>query len=261
MPLKYGVRWIFPLLFLWILMGCGDTREKLVIATDTTLIPMSFIGEDGKIVGFEPDLIDAVARIANFDYEMVSVEWAGLFGGLITNKYDAVIASVTILEERRQRMAFSIPYLRSGLALVVRRDQEGIESIEDIKKNNLLIGAQMGTTSYFYLEKDPAIRKKGYQAYGHAVADLIKGEVDAVIGESTGTLYYKNQKKEYFRKIKMVGEILTEELYGIVLNKDNPALLARINRALEQLLKDGTLARLHQKWELGRAARVPAVRP
>ncbi len=255
-PRRIG--WAFLVLCLLIL-GCGNEKKKLVFATDTTLIPMSFIGDDGKISGFEPDLIGEISKIAGFDYELVSVEWTGLFGGLITQKYDAVIASVTILEERKKRMAFSVPYLRSGLALVVRRDSEKINSVEDLKRKRLLIGAQLGTTSYFYLEKDPAVRKKGYQAYGHAVADLIKGEIDAVLGESTGTLYYKNQRKDYFQKIKMVGEILTEEYYGIVLRKTNPDLLAKIDTALKQLLKDGAVSRLHAKWELGKAAQVPAL--
>lgn len=246
-----------------VLCGCGNdskltAKPTIVVATDTTLIPMSFVDDQGKIAGFEPDLVQAIAEIAGFDYEIINVEWPGLFGGLITKKFDLVISSVTILEERKKRMAFSIPYLQSGLALVVRRDTEGVESFADVKAKNLLTGAQMGTTAYFYLEKDPALRKKGYQAYGHAVADLINGEIDAVLGESTGTLYYKNQKKEYFQKIKMVGEILTEEHYGIVLRQDNAQLLQKINAALERLLQDGTVANLHAKWDLGKAAQIPA---
>ena len=168
-----------------------------------------------------------------------------------------VISSVTVLEERKERMAFSEPYLKSGLALVVRRNQEDINSFEDAKKNNFLIGAQIGTTAYFFLEKDPAIRKKGYQMYGHAVADLINGEIDAVLGESTGTLFYKNKHKPLFEKIKMVGEIMTNEHYAIVLRKEDTALLSQVNSALHKILKDGTVVRLHKKWDLGQAAQVP----
>ena len=241
--------------------GCSDdppqTKAKLIIATDTTLVPMSFIGDQGNLIGFEPDLIAHIAKIAGFDYEMISVAWPGLFGGLITQKFDMVISSVTILEERKKRMAFSSPYLKSGLALVVRKDTQGVESIEDVKTNKLLAGAQVGTTAYFYLENDPAIRKKGYEAYGHAITDLINGELDAVLGESTGTLYYKNQREEYFKQIKMVGEIITEEYYGIVLNKKNKELLKKINQAIEELLRDGTIKKLHAKWNLGKAAQLP----
>jgi len=86
---------------------------------------------------------------------------------------------------------------------------------------------------------------------------LIKGELDAVLGESTGTLYYKNNDKPVFDKIKMVGEILTNEYYGIAVRKDNPALLKTIDKSLKALLANGTVERLHKKWDLGQAAVIP----
>jgi len=186
--------------------------------------------------------------------KLVNVEWAGLFGGLITNKFDMVISSVTILEERKQRMDFSIPYLKSGLALVVRKDEKNILSFEDAKINSSLVGAQVGTTSYYYLEKEPAIRAKGYQMYGHAISDLINGKVDAVLGESSGTLFLKN--KPVFQEIKMVGKMLSSEFYAVVLRKNENILLTRINSAIKNLISDGTLEQLHKKWELGQAAQI-----
>ena len=248
---------IFALVFL--MAGCDNSPsgKTYLVATDATLVPMSFMSVGNDIIGFEPDLMRALAKEAGINIRIINVEWAGLFGGLITNKFDMVISSVTVLEERKTRMSFSEPYLKSGLALVVRRNQEGINSFADAKKNNFLIGAQIGTTAYFFLEKDPAIRKKGYQMYGHAVADLINGEIDAVLGESTGTLFYKNKHKPLFEKIKMVGEIMTNEHYAIVLRKEDTALLTQVNSALQKILKDGTVVRLHKKWDLGQAAQVP----
>ena len=242
-----------------LIVGCdnGPSSKTYLVATDTTLVPMSFMSVGNDIIGFEPDLIRALAKEAGINIRLINIEWAGLFGGLITKKFDMVISSVTVLEERKTRMSFSEPYLKSGLALVVRRNQEDISSFEDAKKNNFLIGAQIGTTAYFFLEKDPAIRKKGYQMYGHAVADLINGEIDAVLGESTGTLFYKNKHKPLFEKIKMVGEIMTNEHYAIVLRKEDTVLLTQVNSALQKILKDGTVVRLHKKWDLGQAAQVP----
>ncbi len=245
--------------------GCGESpatnapaRQKIVMATDTNLIPMAFINDQNQLTGFEPDLIHAIADHVGFDVEIVSVAFPGLFGGLITGKFDLVMSSITILEERKERMAFSVPYLKSGLALVVRKDQQGIQSVTDLRDKNLTVGAQRGTTAYFYLEKYPSLKIKGYDAHGHAVTDLINGEIDGVLGESTGTLYYKNQQKDYFKKIKMVGEILTEEYYGIVFRKDEKALLAKVNAALTELLEDGTVKKLHAKWNLGAAAQLPS---
>ena len=248
---------IFALVFL--MAGCDNSPsgKTYLVATDATLVPMSFMSVGNDIIGFEPDLMRALAKEAGINIRLINVEWAGLFGGLITKKFDMVISSVTVLEERKTRMSFSEPYLKSGLALVVRRNQEGINSFADAKKNNFLIGAQIGTTAYFFLEKDLSIRKKGYQMYGHAVADLINGEIDAVLGESTGTLFYKNKHKPIFEKIKMVGEIMTNEHYAIVLRKEDTALLSQVNSALHKILKDGTVVRLHKKWDLGQAAQVP----
>jgi polar amino acid transport system substrate-binding protein len=252
------------LVLLWTATGCGEkaeqtqeARQKLVVATDTNLIPMAFVNDQNQLTGFEPDLIKAIAESAGFDIEIISVAFPGLFGGLITGKFDLVISSITILEERKERMAFSIPYLKSGLALVVRKDLEGVGSVEDLRDRNLIAGAQNGTTAYFYLEKYPALKKKGYDAHGHAVTDLINGKIDAVLGESTGTLYYKNQKKDYFQKIKMVGNILTEEYYGMVLRKENHELLVKVNTELKKLLADGTVQKLHTKWDLGNSSVVP----
>ena len=239
--------------------GCDNSPsgKTYLVATDATLVPMSFMSVGNDIIGFEPDLMRALAKEAGINIRIINVEWAGLFGGLITKKFDMVVSSVTVLEERKARMAFSEPYLKSGLALVIRKNQEGINSFADAKKNNFLIGAQIGTTAYFFLEKDPSIRKKGYQMYGHAVVDLINGKIDAVLGESTGTLFYKNKHKPLFEKIKMVGEIMTNEHYAIVLHKEDTVLLTQVNSALQKILKDGTLARLHKKWDLGQAAQVP----
>jgi ABC-type amino acid transport substrate-binding protein len=242
-----------------LMTGCDSspTGKTYLVATDATLVPMSFMSVGNTLIGFEPDLMRAVAKEAGINLQLVNVEWAGLFGGLITKKFDMVISSVTVLPERKERMAFSQPYLKSGLALVVRKNQEGIDTFADAKKNNLLIGAQVGTTAYFFLEKDPAVRHKGYQMYGHAVADLINGKIDAVLGESTGTLFYQNQNKPLFEKIKMIGEIMTNEHYAIVFRKEDTDLRTQINSALQKVLKNGTATRLHKKWDLGLAAQIP----
>ena len=91
--------------------------------------------------------------------------------------------------------------------------------------------------------------------YGHAISDLINGKVDAVLGESSGTLFLKN--RPLFQEIKIVGEILSNEFYAVVLRKDENQLMAQINSAIKNLIADGTIAQLEKKWDLGQAAQVP----
>ncbi len=241
--------------------GSQGLPDKIIVATDATLVPMSFINDQNKIDGFEKDLIAAIAKEMGVELEIVNVEWAGLLGGLLTKKYNAAISSITILKERKDKMAFSIPYLKSGLSIVVRLDSEGISTMEHLQEKKMVVAAQRGTTAYFYLKDHSGIRSVGYEQYGHAIQDLIKGEVDAVLGESTGTLYYKKNENAIFKKIKMVGDILTNEYYGIAMRKDDGSLLKAINKALEKLFKKGAVQALHTKWELGRAAVVPEIPP
>jgi cystine transport system substrate-binding protein len=236
----------------------GSVLKKIKVATDATLVPMSFMNDQNQIDGFDRALMEAIAKEAGLEIEMVNVEWAGLLGGLTTGKYDAAISSITILEERQKKMGFSTPYLKSGLSIVVRKETKGVSTMDDLLQKNMMVGAQRGTTAYFLLKDHPAIRNMGYESYGHAVQDLIKGELDAVLGESTGTLYYKNKDKPVFDKIKLVGEILTNEYYGIAVRKDNPALLNAIDKSLKSLLANGTVKRLHQQWDLGQAAIIPS---
>ena len=250
------------ILLLSLLPACGPDSgkisKKIRVATDATLVPMSFMNDQNQIDGFDRALMEAIAKEAGLELEMVNVEWAGLLGGLTTGKYDAAISSITILEERRQKMAFTIPYLKSGLSIAVRKETQGVTTMDDLLKKNMMVGAQRGTTAYFFLKDHPAIRNLGYESYGHAVQDLIKGELDAVLGESTGTLYYKRKEKPVFDKIKMVGEILTNEYYGIAVRKDNPALRQVLDNTLKVLLANGTVEQLHKKWDLGQAAIIPA---
>lgn len=236
----------------------GSVSKKIKVATDATLVPMSFMNDRNQIDGFDRTLMEAIVKEAGLELEMVNVEWAGLLGGLTTGKYDAAISSITILEERKQKMGFSAPYLKSGLAIVVHKETNGVATVEDLQNKNMMVGTQSGTTAYFYLKDHPAIRNIGYESYGHAVQDLINGELDAVLGESTGTLYYKNKDKPVFKKIKMVGEILTNEYYGIAVRQDNPTLLQTLDKALKTLLSNGTVERLHHQWDLGQAAVIPS---
>lgn len=233
-------------------------KQKLAIAIDATFIPMSFVNDQGQLSGFEVDLIKAVVEEAGYDFELINVEWGGLFGGLISKKFDLLISSITILEKRKERMAFSIPYLQSGVALLTLKDLKNVKSLEDLKSHNGAVGAQLNTTSYFYLEKFKNIQKRGYDKFAHAVLDLTNGRIIAVLGDTVQINYFHKQNKKLNDKTRIAGQRLTAENYGIVFRKDNPKLLADINGALSRLLKNGTVQKMLVKWDLGKLSAVPA---
>jgi glutamine transport system substrate-binding protein len=243
-------------------LGCGQGSHKdktpaLVIAIDATFVPMSFLNQRGEMDGFEVDLIKEVVKNAGFDHELVNVEWGGLFGGLITKKFDLVISSITILEERRNRMAFSIPYLQSGVAVLVRKDIGNADNLEQLAESKAKVGAQINTTSYYFLQKYAGIKIKTYEKFGHAVIDMINEGNDGVIGDSVQVNYYFNKKKKLRGNARLLGSRMTSEFYGIVLHKENLALKQKIDSSLTELLRNGTVQKLHEKWDLGEFSIVP----
>ena len=258
---KHTLNFVLAVFFIFSL-GCGQGSQEsqsssLVIAIDATFIPMSFLNDRGELDGFEVDLIKAVAKNAGFDYELVNVEWGGLFGGVITKKFDLVISSITILEERKNRMAFSIPYLQSGVAVLVRKDIQNVDNLEKLAEGKATVGAQINTTSYYFLQKYEGIKIKTYEKFGHAVIDLANEGNDAVVGDSVQVNYYFNKNKELSQNTRFLGSRLTSEYYGIVLRKDNLELKRKIDASLTELLENGTVQKLHDKWNLGEFAVVP----
>jgi polar amino acid transport system substrate-binding protein len=234
-----------------------ESKSGVVVAIDATFIPMSFMNTENQLDGFEVDLIKEVAQEANLKYELVNVEWGGLFGGLITGKFDLVISSVGIIEERKKRMAFSIPYIQSGAAVLVRNNMTDIKSLEDLEEQNATVGAQINTTSHYFLEKYSGIKIKTFEKFGHAVIDLANEGVDAVVGDSVQANYYFRNNKDLEGQARFVGSRMTSEFYGIVLRKEDKELKDKIDASLTRLLKNGTISRLHKKWELGEFATVP----
>ena len=104
-------------------------KTKIVIATDATWPPMEMVDESKEIVGFDIDLMKAAAKAGGFEVEFQNTAWDGIFAGLEAGEYDAVMSSVTITDERKQTMDFSVPYINAGQILVVRKASSGVTTL------------------------------------------------------------------------------------------------------------------------------------
>ena len=155
------------------------------------------------------------------------------------------------------RMAFSIPYLQSGVAVLVRKDIQNVDNLEKLAEIKATVGAQINTTSYYFLQKYEGIKIKTYEKFGHAVIDLANKGNDAVVGDSVQVNYYFNKNNELTQSARFLGSRMTSEFYGIVLRKDDIDLKQKIDASLTALLNNGTIQKLHDKWNLGKFAVVP----
>jgi len=220
---------------------------KIVVATDATWPPMEYVDEKTKeIVGFDVDLMKAIADAAGFEVEFKNTAWDGIFAGLAAGKYDAVMSSVTITEERKKEMDFSKPYINAGQVLIVRKEVTGVTTLEDLKGKT--VGAQIGTTGSFEVEKVKGVTLKTYDEIGLAFEDLVNGRIEGVVADTPVAADFALQNPEYKGKLKIVGEPFTEEYYGIAVQKGNKEVLDLINRGLDKVLDTQLYKDIKKKW-------------
>ncbi|NLE76560.1 MAG: transporter substrate-binding domain-containing protein, partial [Chloroflexi bacterium] len=150
--------------------------KKFVVATDAAFPPMEFVDENKQIVGFDIDLLTAIAQEMGFEVEFKNTAWDGIFAGLEVGEYDAIISAVTITDERKEKYAFSDPYINAGQAVVVPADEAAIASHEDLAGKT--VGAQIGTTGAFALQEIEGATLKQYDTIDLALMDLVNGNLD-----------------------------------------------------------------------------------
>jgi polar amino acid transport system substrate-binding protein len=219
---------------------------KIVIATDATFPPMEMVSESKAIVGFDIDLMNAAAKNAGFTVEFKNTAWEGIFAGLDSGKYDAIMSSVTITDERKKTMDFSIPYINAGQILVVKTEVSGVVKLTDLKGKT--VGVQIGTTGAFEVDKVPDVKKKEYDDIGLAFADLAIGRIEGVVVDTPVAAQYALQSADYKGKLKIVGQAFTEEFYGVAVKKGNKNILNLINAGLKKAIDSGEEKTLEAKW-------------
>jgi polar amino acid transport system substrate-binding protein len=227
-----------------VLSGCGPKTTKVRIATDATWPPFESVNEQTKeIEGFDIDLMTAIAEKAGLEIEFMNVAWDPLLAGMAQCTYDAAISAMTITEERKKQFLFSDPYFFAGQIVTVRIDNTEIASKHDLPGK--VVGAQIGTTGSFEVEKIGGATLKTYDDIGLAYQDLMNGQIDAVVADNPLALGYVGENPD---KLKTVGEVFTDENYGIAVCKTKADLLAKINAGLKAVKEEGLIEQLVEKW-------------
>jgi polar amino acid transport system substrate-binding protein len=226
--------------------GAAGGKMKIVIATDATWPPMEMVDENKEIVGFDIDLMKAAAKAGGFEVEFQNTAWDGIFAGLETGEYDAVMSSVTITEERKVTMDFSVPYINAGQILIVRKDTSGVTTLKDLVGKS--VGAQIGTTGSFEVEKVAGVELRTYDEIGLAIEDLVNKRIDAVVCDTPVAADYALMNPNFKDKLKIVGEPFTEEYYGVAVKKGNTKVLDVINAGLKKVLDTNTYKQIENKW-------------
>ncbi len=229
--------------------AAGDKQlpEKLIMGVDDSFPPMGFRDESGEIVGFDIDLAKAVGEHLGVTIEVQSIEWAVKEQELNTKKIDLIWNGYTINEERQKQVLFSKPYLANNQVIVVKKDS-GYKTFADLKGKK--VGIQTGSSAMDALDEATELKSSLGQVVEFkenvmALMDLDKGGVDAVAVDEVVANYYIAKDKYSF---VLMDEKLAPEEYGIGFRKEDTYLAEAFNNALLEMHKDGSLAKVAEKW-------------
>jgi lysine-arginine-ornithine-binding protein len=208
--------------------------------------PMEFVNENGDIAGFDVDLVNAIAERAGFEIEWINTRWDGIFVALASGEFDIVASSATITAEREETVDFSDPYFYAGQSIAVREaDAATISTPEDLA--GLRVAVQAGTTGDIYVTDNiPGAEVVRYDEITLAFQALGSGDVDAVVNDNivSADIIAKNPELGAV----LVGDLLSEEHYGIAVQQEKPELREAINTALAEIIADGTYREIYLKW-------------
>ncbi len=229
--------------------GVAQAAEHLRIATEGAYPPFNGIAADGRLVGFDIDIAHALCTRMGAECEIVAQDWDGLIPGLQAKKFDAVIASMTITQERRKQVAFTHKYYATPLAIAAPKDS-GLRTAEAAGFAGKTVGVQAASVIFDFVDK--AYRQAGadiraYPSYEEAMADLANGRLDAVVSDRIFLAEWL--KKDGAGCCRMVGAIPASGTEaGIAVRLEDTALRDRFDAALAAIRADGTYNAIEAKY-------------
>ncbi|HEX9789752.1 MAG TPA: ABC transporter substrate-binding protein [Kiloniellales bacterium] len=226
--------------------------KKVRIGTEGAYPPFNFIDPDGKLQGFDVEIAKALCAAAKFDCEFVVQDWDGIIPGLLAKKFDAIIASMSITEERKQKVDFTDKYYNTP-AKFVAKEGANFEITKDGLKGKS-VGVQRATIHENFLRDNfgDVIDIKSYATQDEANADLVAGRVDLVLADSVA-LDEGFLKTDSGKGFAFIGPGYNDPKWfgdgaGIAVRKGEPELLDGLNAALKQILADGTYKKINDKY-------------
>ena len=243
-------------------IGLGTSQsasaETLRVGMECTYAPFNYRTADGALTGYDVDVAKGVGKLINADLEFVCQKWSGMIPALLANKFDLVVASMSITDKRKLKMDFSVPYRISVGRLVGPKDA-GYNLFDDSGKalsgnfKGLKVGLERSSTyANWFAAKLPDASIVFYDSSETMYIDLQNGRTDMIMTNPMKA-HLKFLSKENGAGFEFVSPQIDEVEYfgigvGIGLRKGNEALLARLNKAVTTLSNDGSLERYALKY-------------
>ncbi|MEV0336965.1 amino acid ABC transporter substrate-binding protein [Nocardia sp. NPDC050717] len=220
----------------------ADDPNVLKVGTEGTYAPFSY-QDNGTLTGYDVEVAQAVGEKLGKRVEFVQTPWDSIFAGLESQRFDLVANQVTVNPERTAKYSLSQPYTTSEGVIVTKSDNTTITTLADLAGKTT---AQSATSNWGQVAKDAGAKVEAVEGFVQAVQLLKSGRVDATVNDTLAVGEYT--KKTGDTGIKIAGKTGETSKQAFAARKDDAALIADIDKALEQLRADGTLARLSEKY-------------
>jgi len=225
----------------------APAAKVYVVGTDAAYAPFESQNEKAEIVGFDIDVVKAVAQKAGIEVKFVNTPWEGIFNTLQQGDRDLLVSAITITDERKQSMDFTDSYFDAQQLIAVKGSSK-VSKFDDLKK--LKVGVQTGTTGdevVTKLQGKNSTSIKRFESTPLALKELEAGGLDAVVADN-GVVenYVMNNTGSKFKTVKDAG--FAPEQYGLAVRKGNAELVQKLNKGLADIKADGTYDQIYTKY-------------
>lgn len=246
---RFTVLFFVFAMMLSVIAGCSSTsnnKKELVIGVDDQFAPMGFRDDKNQLVGFDIDYARAAGKKMGYNVVFQPIDWKAKESELISGRIDLIWNGYTINETRKKQVLFTKPYLKNS-QVIVTLQKSAIAKLDDLAGKK--IGLQSMSSASEALDASPIKAKIGnvteYKDNVLALSDLKIGRVDAVVMDEVVARYYMSKEKNTF---KLLPKSLAPEEYGVGVKKGNEKLLNQLQKALDDMNKDGSAAEISKKW-------------
>ena len=227
-------------------------QGTITIGFDNTFVPMGFEEKNGQYVGFDIDLAQAVSEKLGFKVQFQPIDWDMKETELQNGTIDAIWNGYSATDERREKVAFTIPYMENQQVLVSKKSQN-IQSVSDMKDK--ILGAQAGSSGYLDFEAQPDLLKNivkdqkanQYQSFNEALIDLQNDRIDALLIDRVYANYYL-KTEGILDQYEIFSAGFESESFAVGVRPADKTLLANLNKAFVELYQEGKFQEISQKW-------------
>ena len=220
-------------------------KGEIVVAMEGTWSPWTYHDENDELVGYDVEVAKAIAEKLGVKATFVEGEWDGLFAGMDAGRYDIVVNGVDITEERAQKYDFTEPYAYNRTAIIVTKDNDEIQSFEDLDGKNT---ANTISSTYAELAEQYGANVTGVDDLNQTFELLLSGRIDATLNAELTYYDYLRAHPDANVKIAALTEEASEVAIPLRKGAASDNLRAAINQALDELRADGTLSELSVKY-------------